>query len=393
MTGIEVPKLNNNDDEYVLVEWLVEDGGQVGADEPLVLIETSKTLEELPSPADGHLLVALEPGRHCAPGELIGRLFATADERAEHLARDEAAKTAAAVPSGAPAPTLTNSARAFAEEHGIPPERIGALGLAVVRRTDLERLRAEAPAADDSAAAVESAAADDGTLETLPRQQQAVAAAVTESLRTVPTASAYVKVDLEAAMAACTAYGEREETFFGVPELLVLAVARLRERHPMIFASALPGGRVRTAGAAHVGVTMDFGRGLFVPVVHDAQSRSAGEVGELLMQYRMQARRAAFREQEIQGANIVLALHNDGGVVFAVPIVFPGQTCAVSLGDVQTEPAVDARGRLVTRRVAYLGAAYDHRLVNGRGATAFLKELKALLESPEPLLSDKGWAR
>ncbi|GAB3897974.1 hypothetical protein GCM10027612_55240 [Microbispora bryophytorum subsp. camponoti] len=75
--------------------------------------------------------------------------------------------------------------------------------------------------------------------------------------------------------------------------------------------------------------------------------------------------------------------------MFAVPIVFPGQTCALSLTAPRPEVVQDGSGFAV-RRFATVGLAYDHRFINGRDAAEFLGELRTALESPARFLSENG---
>ncbi len=44
---MKVPKLNNNDDSYVLVEWLVATGAEVKEGDLIAVLETSKSAEEV----------------------------------------------------------------------------------------------------------------------------------------------------------------------------------------------------------------------------------------------------------------------------------------------------------------------------------------------------------
>lgn len=115
---------------------------------------------------------------------------------------------------------------------------------------------------------------------------------------------------------------------------------------------------------------------------------TCAEIAETLMDFRSRAGGEGFRAGELAGGTIVVSLHTDPDVVLAGPIVFPGQTCVVAIGGTQDELALDTDGRVVTRRFVNLSAVYDHRVVNGREAVAFLQAVKAALESPEHLASD-----
>ncbi|MEV1110491.1 2-oxo acid dehydrogenase subunit E2, partial [Micromonospora sp. NPDC049751] len=229
---------------------------------------------------------------------------------------------------------------------------------------------------------------DPRPVHTLSRAQRAVAAVVTESHREVPAALAVIKVRADAALAVARQLTRATRTLVGLPELLVKVIGGLREDHPLLFASPGDGSSVRLAEAAHVGVTIDVGTGLFIPVVRDVEELTCAEIAETLMDFRSRAGGEGFRAGELAGGTIVVSLHTDPDVVLAGPIVFPGQTCVVAIGGTQDELALDADGQVVTRRFVNLSAVYDHRVVNGREAVAFLQAVKAALESPDHLAEE-----
>jgi 2-oxoglutarate dehydrogenase E2 component (dihydrolipoamide succinyltransferase) len=103
---------------------------------------------------------------------------------------------------------------------------------------------------------------------------------------------------------------------------------------------------------------------------------------------RVKAIRGGLREQDFAGAAIVVSLNTDRGIVFATPIVFPGQTCMLSLGSTMPELTQAEGGAVRARMVAHVGISYDHRAINGRDAARFLQELRKALGSPVRLVGD-----
>ena len=65
MRELLLPKLNNNDEDCVLVAWTVDDGVAVSADAVVAEVETAKALEELVADADGVLHRLVEAGARC----------------------------------------------------------------------------------------------------------------------------------------------------------------------------------------------------------------------------------------------------------------------------------------------------------------------------------------
>jgi 2-oxoglutarate dehydrogenase E2 component (dihydrolipoamide succinyltransferase) len=427
MTGaaeVRMPKLNSNDAVHLLAAWAVADGGRAVAGEPLLEVETSKALEEVAAPADGLLEQVAEPGREYPPGALLARLHA--DEEALAAARGrtaagpEPARAAAGAGAAAPGLVVTQPARALLAELGIPESRARELGVPVVRRADVERLAAgiagtgrpgedhgvsarsaragtidgTSPSVPAPAVAADAVPADDppGSVVTpLTRVQRAVAATVTVSHRTVPAAFTVVEADLTDALAAGRELSAAAGSLVGPAELTLAALAARREHDPACFASLTPDGTAtRLLPGAHIGVTFDVGAGLYVPVVRDADRAGLGEISRTVMKFRMAALRGAFRESDLNGANITLTLHTEPGVVFAVPVVFPGQACALSLAAPRAVAVPDGAGGFRERSLVQLGAAYDHRLVNGRDVTALLTGVRDLLQDPARLAEATG---
>lgn len=56
---VTLPRVSETIDEFYVVEWLVEVGGTVAADEPLLRVETDKAIVDIPSPVAGTLVERL----------------------------------------------------------------------------------------------------------------------------------------------------------------------------------------------------------------------------------------------------------------------------------------------------------------------------------------------
>ncbi|MBE1593803.1 2-oxo acid dehydrogenase subunit E2 [Nonomuraea angiospora] len=425
MAEIRVPKLNTNDSAYVLLEWLVADGAPVRGDDVVASVETSKTVEELVSGHDGILVHLVPAGADCTPGQPIARITS-------HPA-PVAAGSGEALPSTAP--LITAPAQALIDELGIDPARVRALPVKVVRRADVERLAATGapppappatqglalsaeaavpetppsplptalspavtppgetppavvppaavapsivPAPATSAAVASPGAAPDSgvpageSVQRLSGNQRAVGRTVSLSHRTIPAAYTAIKVDVGKATAAARDLTKRLRKLVGLPDLLIAAVARLHQDFPLCFATLLDEDTAAVPDAPDVGVTIDLGTGLYVPVIRDAHDKGIEEIAGELAGFRRLAQRGGFRQEHLDGGNIVVTLHHDRDIVMAVPIVFPGQACALALTSPQREGE---------RTVAVIGLAYDHRLVNGRDAVLFLQALKEGLEA------------
>lgn len=364
MIEIRVPKLNNNDATYVLLEWAAKDGQEVRPGDPLASVETSKAVEELEAEEGGILRHRLAEGDTCAPGQVIAWLLAPGEEpssdddsgtRLDGASGDETTAEEDIV--------ITEPARRLMEERGISMERVRALGKKVIRRTDLENLASEE--------LIESS-----------RVQRRIAEVVTESHRTIPVAYALMRVDVTEALVRAREMTRRERALIGIPELVIDATAALLERFPVFFASPAGPEGARPATAVGVGVTIDVGRGMFVPVVKNADRLGPAGIARELTRFRSVAMNGAFTEADLSDGVITLTLHTDDAMIMAIPIIFPGQMCALALTAPRPEVVEDRGGGFTVRKVVSLGLAYDHRYINGRQAAEFLGAIRAAIESP-----------
>jgi pyruvate/2-oxoglutarate dehydrogenase complex dihydrolipoamide acyltransferase (E2) component len=343
--AVPVPKLNNNDDEYVLTAWAVADGDAVGAGQAVADVETSKATEELVADADGMLRQLLPAGSTCRPGDVIARIVPPSAAAGGPASASAGAPADAAAPAPAGAP-------------------------------------AAAPADGPAQAAPDGAA----ELHVLSRVQRRVADVVSTSHREIPAAFVAARVLVDRASAAAVRRSAESGAELGLVELVVVALGRLQPRFPLLFGSLRPDGTVLVRETVSVGVTVDVGTGLSVPVLHDVARRSADEIADALTELRMRALRGRLTEQDLTGGSIAVSVNTDEDITLVQPIIPPGMVAAVSLTGGHEQVVANRSGGFAVRRVVDVGLAHDHRVVNGREAAAFLLALKALLEEPEQLL-------
>ncbi len=385
-----MPKLNNNDTDYVLTAWLVGEGERVAEGQPVAEVETSKASQELEAQAAGTLRPLVPEGARCRPGEVIGEVVAEGARPSRPRPAAPAAPAASARAEGGPAaraeggPLVTRPARELADRLGVSADRLAALDVPVVRREDVQALAdamhgprepgaangpgaAEASEPSGAPAARAPAAAGEANGVPLTRVQKAVARAVELSHRTVPAAYTVVRMDLGPALARARELTREVRRPVGLAELFVQRVAALHGDFPRFF-SSIDGTTAFPAEAPNIGVTVDLGEGLYVPCLHDAGNLTLREIATRLTAHRLAATKGGFDERDLTGANFVITLHTEGDVVLAIPFVFPGTACALAV----TAPSDGT--------LAHIGLAYDHRLINGRDAALFLKALKNSVE-------------
>ena len=375
MHSIVIPKLNANDDVCILTAWSAANGERVSAGAPLAVVETSKTTLELVAEADGLLLRDFEAGDEARVGQTIGYLFPDEVTRAAFL--DSRARAATETPNL----HITHKARDLMDRHRLIESDLAALGKSVIRESDVRALL-EARAGEPDRGPPPMPARTGRPVEAieLTRHQRAVARTVTASRREIPDAFLLIKIDCDRALDSLVATSATARMQIGLLEALVWLTGRLRSSYPHFFGQVIDDESFLPAKTAHIGVTLDQGRGLFVPVVRDVDQLTLEQVAETLDEYRYHAFRGEFEESSLGEGAFSVALIAEPDVVFSVPVILPGQVCMLSLCAVMEELVFDD-GEVRARRVIHLGLAYDHRFINGREAGAFCRDLKNAIES------------
>jgi len=373
--SIVIPKLNANDDVCILTAWSAANGERVSAGAPLAVVETSKTTLELVAEADGLLLRDFEAGDEARVGQTIGYLFPDEVARAAFL--DSRARAATETPNL----HITRKARDLMDRHRLIESDLAALGKSVIRESDVRALL-EARAGEPDRGPPPMPARTGRPVEAieLTRHQRAVARTVTASRREIPDAFLLIKIDCDRALDSLVATSATARMQIGLLEALVWLTGRLRSSYPHFFGQVIDDESFLPAKTAHIGVTLDQGRGLFVPVVRDADRLTLEQVAETLDEYRYNAFRGEFEESALGEGTFSVAFIAEPDVVFSVPVILPGQVCMLSLCAVMEELVFDD-GEVRARRVIHLGLAYDHRFINGREAGAFCRDLKNAIES------------
>lgn len=73
-TEILLPKLGFSMDEAILSEWLVSDGAEVKEGEPLFVLESDKSQQEIEAPASGTLKIRAQAGETYKVGAVLGEI-------------------------------------------------------------------------------------------------------------------------------------------------------------------------------------------------------------------------------------------------------------------------------------------------------------------------------
>lgn len=133
----------------------------------------------------------------------------------------------------------------------------------------------------------------------------------------------------------------------------------------------------------NVGIPIDIGEGLIVPVIHGADNLSVTGIARKVYELAERARANKLTLPEIQGGTITVNNTGALGTVMTHSIINQPQACLVTMESIIKRPVVidDA---IAIRSMMYSVIALDHRILDGAVGARFLRLIKQSLESFDP---------
>lgn len=245
---------------------------------------------------------------------------------------------------------------------------------------------APTPAAAPAPSAAAATPAAPGERIPLSRLQKTVAARMVRSTTEAPQFALQRDVDASEALALRRQLVEAAPEGRGpsLNDLLVRAVAMAAAEQPDAVSRFDGDALVRPSGI-HVGIAVAVERGLLVPVVRDADTKSVGQIAIETRDLATRARDGSITPAELEGS--VISISNLGmfGIDRFTAIINPPETAILAVGRAVARPVV-REGEVVVREVMTLTLSIDHRAVYGAEGAVLLGRVAELIERPGALV-------
>jgi 2-oxoisovalerate dehydrogenase E2 component (dihydrolipoyl transacylase) len=420
-----LPDVGEGLTEAEIVTWRVAPGDRVEVNDPIVEIETAKSLVELPSPYEGvveRLLVAA--GETVPVGTpIIAVAVAGADgepepevhdrrelhDRGEGVGQRESVlvgygprggKVRSRRPPNPPSIMQSGTitpvppagkvlakppVRKLAKDLGVDLTAVTPTGAGgIVTRADVE---AATRAAAEPVAPAPMREAEETRIP-IRGVRRATAKAMVASAFTAPHVTLWLTVDVTRSVKFLRRLKQDPE-FEGTTVSPLLLAARA----VVLAAGRHPGVNARWDEAAaeivqpahvHLGIAVAAERGLLVPSLKYADRMSLRELAGGLRTLVTTAREGRATPADLSGGTLTITNIGVFGVDGGTPILNPGESAILGLGQLRQRPWVH-RGTVKPRWVTELVLSVDHRVVDGELGGRFLADVGAVLERPDRL--------
>jgi pyruvate dehydrogenase E2 component (dihydrolipoamide acetyltransferase) len=392
LVALEIPKVGLVMENARLVRWLKSVGDVVNQGDPLLELETEKSVVEIESTESGRLVdILLQVDQDVRVGDRIAWL--------ENDAQGAAGGHGAAVSQGAAPADGTAAASAPARSAASPtPGRIKsspvARRLAAEQAIDLGRIVGTGPGGrvqlTDVQRAIDARSSPEAPhagVQPLSSMRRALARSMTLSNATVPQFTVERAVDwtvLHTVRAKLLAELPAGEPRPSANDFLLLGIARALIRCPALNATFSgvadsPDAGIVPANGAHIGLVVAVGNGLLVPVFHGVDQLGLVELARLRRNTVERALKGTLKREELEGASFSLSNLGAHGPDRFNAIINPPQSAILAVGR-QRDCVVAMNGDIHVRPLSQLTLTVDHRIADGRLASDFLASLVDILE-------------
>jgi len=441
----KLPDLGEGVHEGEILKWHVEPGNAIKEDEPLVDVETDKAAITIPSPRTGtvvttsgkvgdtvivgDVITVIDDGTGAAAptiGETKAKPVAevapaSAAKKKAASSNDKAAAAVVATPGASWGPVIAAPAtRRLARElsidlHLVPPtgpagrvtpedvnrfaEQGGAPPVEEAKTPEARERRAEADVAAKAAHAIPFLDIEPlpdfeqwGPVELEPLRsiRRKVAHKMVTSMVLVP----HVAHMDDADVTLLEDFRKRERERRGgepggkltlLPFVVKAVTAGLRAA-PSFNASLDPfKEQIIYKKYYNIGVAVDTGRGLVVPVIRDTDRKSIIQIASDIEQIASRARAGELAVEDFRGGTFTITNVGPLGGTALIPTINYPEVAILGMGRVQEKPVV-VDGEIVIRKILPLTLAFDHRIADGADAARFVTEMVRQLSDPNLLL-------
>ena len=125
-------------------------------------------------------------------------------------------------------------------------------------------------------------------------------------------------------------------------------------------------------------------KGLVVPVLKKADEMSFADIEKKIKELSDKARDGKITIDDLQGGTFTISNGGVYGSMLSTPILNLPQSGVLGMHNIVERPHV-VNGEIKIRPIMYIALSYDHRIIDGKEAVSFLKNIKDNLEDPRRL--------
>ncbi len=137
-----------------------------------------------------------------------------------------------------------------------------------------------------------------------------------------------------------------------------------------------------------IGIATQTDNGLIVPVVRHAEARDVWDAATEVSRLAAAVRANTATKDELSGSTITITSLGALGGIVTTPVINHPEVAIIGVNKLVERPVVK-NGAIVVRKMMNLSSSFDHRVVDGYDAAAFIQRVKGMLEHPAALFIER----
>jgi 2-oxoglutarate dehydrogenase E2 component (dihydrolipoamide succinyltransferase) len=406
---IKVPSPGESITEVEIGHWLVEDGAIVVQNQEIAEIESDKATLTITASEGGKIKINAEEGTTVAVGSVVcsidtsfagvkakaetktkaeGKTAESTNSKWESEIKEHKVKSEVKVTDGLQNVKVTSVAKEMMKELDLSVEDVIS-GLKRIGKKEVEAV-ANLPKNVSNPVVFEQKEASRGVNR---ERMSSLRRKLSERLISVKNETAMLttfnEVDMSFVMDLRSKhqqkFTEKHGLKLGFMSFFTKAVAVAMDFHPMVNAQ-MDGDEIVSPHFVDVGIAVSTPKGLMVPIVRNAESKSIPQIEIEIKDLAEKARTKKISVAELTGGTFTITNGGVFGSLLSTPIINPPQSAILGMHNILDRP-VAVNGQVVIRPMMYIALSYDHRIIDGKDSVGFLVKVKELIENPERMLT------
>ncbi len=235
------------------------------------------------------------------------------------------------------------------------------------------------------APAASTIAGEDVEIVTPSRMRLAIAEHMVRSKRTSPHATTVMEVDMTNIAKWLEKNKEdfkrREGYSISYVPFVMKSVCEGIRKVPLMNSSWTEDNKIIIKKRINLGIAVATDMGLVVPTIYDADQLTIAGLAKQVNAVAQRARTNKLTVQDVQNSTFVVNNPGTFGTIISVPIINQPHAGILSMDAVVKRPVVTEDDAIAIRYMMYLCLSFDHRILDGAGAAAFLQAVRTKLQS------------
>ena len=436
---IKMPKLGESITEGTIISWSVKVGDTVEEDDVLFEVSTAKVSAEIPSPVEGKVKQLLfNEGDTVAVGTVVAilEIEGEGEDNGVQPETSEATQPKEQVPAPVPEELSKNSQE---EDRWYSPVVLQLAKAAGVSQDELDHIPGTGYLGRLSKKDIQTSIDHKNKGTEMPKPKQAPVSSMQQTATSTPTITVAPPTAPSMPMTAATpsaplAQGDEvremdrvrkiiadhmvlskkvsphvtsvievdvtrlvnwrkkvKDQFFKQEGInltympaITEATAKALKAYPLVN-SSVDGYNIILKKPINIGIAVSLNDGnLIVPVIHDADKLNLSGLASQIDTLAAKARENKLAPDSIQGGTFTITNFGTFKSLFGTPIINQPQVAILAVGYIEKKPAVvetPEGDTIAIRHKMYLSLSYDHRIVDGALAGAFLRSIADELEN------------